>query len=153
MVSSLFPSLTTSSETQDPSDKFPVGFSYPEFISVLTAANPHLIKPLYMTFPGCAGSLCFVSFSLVVASVDYSLVAVHKVLTAGPSFVGFRHAGSVVVAHGLNCLKVCGIFPDQGSTPCLLPLAGRLFTTASLGKPSIQLCWALRKTTYTILSP
>ena len=28
--------------------------------------------------------------------------------------------GSVVVAHGLSCPAACGIFPDQGSNPCLL---------------------------------
>ena len=31
---------------------------------------------------------------------------------------GSRRAGSVVVAHGLSCSVACGIFPDQGSTPC-----------------------------------
>ena len=31
-----------------------------------------------------------------------------------------RHAGSVVVAHGLSCSAACGIFPDQGSNPCPL---------------------------------
>ena len=34
-----------------------------------------------------------------------------------------RHAGSVVVAHGLSCSAACGIFPDQGSNPC--PCIGR----------------------------
>ena len=33
---------------------------------------------------------------------------------------GSRHAGSVVVAHGLSCSAACGIFPDQGSNPCPL---------------------------------
>ena len=33
---------------------------------------------------------------------------------------GSRHAGSVVVAHGLSCSVACGIFPDQGSNPCPL---------------------------------
>ena len=33
---------------------------------------------------------------------------------------GSRRAGSVVVAHGLSCSVACGIFPDQGSNPCLL---------------------------------
>ena len=28
--------------------------------------------------------------------------------------------GSVVVAHRLSCSTACGIFPDQGSNPCLL---------------------------------
>ena len=33
---------------------------------------------------------------------------------------GFRCAGSVIVAHGPSCSAACGIFPDQGSNPCLL---------------------------------
>ena len=33
---------------------------------------------------------------------------------------GSRHAGSVVVAHGPSCSVACGIFPDQGSSPCPL---------------------------------
>ena len=28
--------------------------------------------------------------------------------------------GSVVAMHGLNCSSACGIFPDQGSNPCLV---------------------------------
>ena len=31
---------------------------------------------------------------------------------------GLQSAGSVVVAHGLSCFTACGIFPDQGSNPC-----------------------------------
>ena len=33
---------------------------------------------------------------------------------------GSRRAGSVVVAHGPSCSAACGIFPDQGSSPCPL---------------------------------
>ena len=33
---------------------------------------------------------------------------------------GSRHAGSVVVAHGLSWSAACGIFPDQGPNPCPL---------------------------------
>ena len=33
---------------------------------------------------------------------------------------GSRHAGSVVVAHGLSCSAARGIFPDQGSNTCPL---------------------------------
>ena len=33
---------------------------------------------------------------------------------------GSRCAGSEVVAHGPSCSVACGIFPDQGSNPCLL---------------------------------
>ena len=29
-----------------------------------------------------------------------------------------KGAGSVAVAHALNCPRACGIFPDQGSNPC-----------------------------------
>ena len=31
-----------------------------------------------------------------------------------------QHMGSVVIAHGLSCSMVCGIFLDQGSNPCPL---------------------------------
>ena len=34
--------------------------------------------------------------------------------------MGSRHAGSVVVAHGLSCSTACGTFPDQGSNQCPL---------------------------------
>ena len=33
---------------------------------------------------------------------------------------GLQSTGSIVVAHRLSCSKACGIFPDQGSNPCLL---------------------------------
>ena len=29
------------------------------------------------------------------------------------------HVGLIVAAHGLSCSAACGIFPDQGSNPCL----------------------------------
>ena len=47
---------------------------------------------------------------------------------------GSRHAGSVVVAHGLSCSVARGIFPDQGSNPCPPALAGGFLTTAPPGK-------------------
>ena len=31
-----------------------------------------------------------------------------------------QSTGSTVVAHGLSCSVVCGVFPDQRSNPCLL---------------------------------
>ena len=31
-----------------------------------------------------------------------------------------RRAGSAIVAHGPSCSAACGIFPDQGSSPCPL---------------------------------
>ena len=74
--------------------------------------------------------------SLVVVNGGYSLVKVQGFLTGVASLVlghgpwGLRTAaaaipglwstGSVVVEHGLSCSEACGIFPDQGSNPCLL---------------------------------
>ena len=48
---------------------------------------------------------------------------------------GLKSAGSVALAHGLSCSEACGIFPDQGSNPCLSALAGRFFATEPPGKP------------------
>ena len=41
----------------------------------------------------------------------------------GLSSCGFQvqSVGSIVVPHRLSHSSVCGIFPDQGSNPCLLP--------------------------------
>ena len=33
---------------------------------------------------------------------------------------GLQSAGSLFVVHGLSCSTACGIFPDQGSNPCPL---------------------------------
>ena len=68
--------------------------------------------------------------------VGLSLVAVHEFLTAVAALVaehrlqgvrasvfetrGLWSPGSVLVAHGLSCSAVGGIFLDQGSNPCLL---------------------------------
>ena len=66
-------------------------------------------------------------------------ITVHGPLTIVASLIGStgsRRKGSVVVAHGPSCSAACGIFPDQGSNPCSLALAGRFSTTAPPGKPS-----------------
>ena len=39
------------------------------------------------------------------------------------------------MAHRLSCFVACGIFPDQGSNPMSLALAGRFLTTEPLEKP------------------
>ena len=79
---------------------------------------------LFIYIFGCVGSsLLHVGFSLVVASGGYS-----SLQCAGFSLrwllllwsTGSRHAGSVVVAHGLSCSAPCGIFPGQGLNPCSL---------------------------------
>ena len=62
--------------------------------------------------------------SLVVESRGYSLAALHRLLIVVPSPVAEHRLcaqdSSVVVAHELSCSAACGIFPDQGSNPCLL---------------------------------
>ena len=42
--------------------------------------------------------------------------------------------GSVVLASGLRCSRACGLFPDQGSPQCVLPLGGGLVITEPPGK-------------------
>ena len=85
--------------------------------------------------------LCWVfvaacGLSLVGVSRGCSLVAVCRLLTVVASLVsenGLYGAqapvaavprldctGSVVWMHRLSCSMACGIFPDQGSNPCLL---------------------------------
>ena len=41
----------------------------------------------------------------------------------------------IIVAHGLSCLKVCGIFPDQGSNLCLLPWRADSLPLSHQGSP------------------
>ena len=80
--------------------------------------------------------LCWVfvavrGLSLVAASRGYSLLwcdgfSLRLLLllqSMGSRRTGFSGCGtraSVVVVHGLSCSMACGIFPDQGSNPCLL---------------------------------
>ena len=89
------------------------------------------------------GLRCCSGFSLVAASGGYSsLQCTHfafggfssreaRALGAGASVVTARagsaivvlrlqRTGSVVVVQALSCSSACGIFPDQGSNPCLL---------------------------------
>ena len=72
--------------------------------------------------------LCWVlvavrGLSLVAASGGHSSLRCAGLSLSRPLLLrstGSRHAGSVVVAHGLSCSAACGIFPDQGSNPCPL---------------------------------
>ena len=116
------------------------------------------ISILYNLFIyGCAGSLLLHELFSLAASRSYSPVAVqgflvavvpplveHGLCGAHTSVIGTHgliccgsslySIGSVVVAHGLSCSAVCGIFPDQGWN--LSPtLAGRFFTTELPRKP------------------
>ena len=61
--------------------------------------------------------------SLVVASGGHSSSRCAGLSLSRPLLLrstGSRCAGSVIVAHGPICSVACGIFPDQGSNPCLL---------------------------------
>ena len=61
--------------------------------------------------------------SLVAASGGHSSSRCAGLSLSQPLLLrntGSRRAGSVIVAHGPSCSVACGIFPDQGSTPCPL---------------------------------
>ena len=72
--------------------------------------------------------LCWVFVSVlglpvVVASGGYSSSQCAGLSLLWPLMLrstGSRRAGSVVVAHGPSCSAACGIFPGQGTNPCLL---------------------------------
>ena len=72
--------------------------------------------------------LCWVfvsvrGLSLVVASGGHSSSQCAGLSLSRPlplRSTGSRRAGSVIVAHGPSCSAARGIFPDQGSNPCVL---------------------------------
>ena len=51
--------------------------------------------------------------------------------------MGSRHAGSVVVAHGLSCPMACGIFLDQGSKLCPLHWQEESYPLDHQGNPGM----------------
>ena len=66
---------------------------------------------------------CCAGFPVVAASTGYSLIAVPRLLIVVASLVvvpGLMGTGLTVTVHGLCCSAAYGIFPDQGSNPCLL---------------------------------
>ena len=50
-----------------------------------------------------------------------------------------QSTGSVLVAHGLSCLAACGIFPHQGSNPCLLHWQVNSLPLSHQGSPRLVL--------------
>ena len=61
--------------------------------------------------------------SLVAASGGHSSSRCTGLSLSRPLLLrstGSRRAGSAIVAHGPSCSAACGIFPDQGSSPCPL---------------------------------
>ena len=63
--------------------------------------------------------MSLLGLSLVAVMEGYSLFGVWASLVVGRLQKPW-HAGSGVVAHRLSCSTACGIFPDQGSSQCLL---------------------------------
>ena len=52
---------------------------------------------------------------------------------------GLQSTSSTVVAHGLSCSETCGVFPDQGSNPCLLHWQAETLPLSHQGSPAIIL--------------
>ena len=98
---------------------------------------------------------------LVATSRGYSLVAVRGLLIAVASLIAeqglYSVQASVVAAHGLSscgswapkhrlnsvapglsCPTACGVFPDQGSNPCLLHWQADSLPLSHQGSPIID---------------
>ena len=78
---------------------------------------------LFIYFWLCWGFVSVRGLSPVAASGGHSSSQCTGLSLSRPLLLrstGSRCAGSVVVAHGPSCSAACGIFPDQGSNPCLL---------------------------------
>ena len=73
--------------------------------------------------PGCGQRGCSLAAVQGLLIAGASPAAEHGLPGAQASVAaaaGLWCTGSVVVAHRLSCSAACGIFPDQGSNPCLL---------------------------------
>ena len=111
--------------------------------SVSNNVSPTFLFILFLFIFGCVGSLLLRGLSVVAANGGYfslwcagfSLRWILLLGSTGSRRAGFSScglrasvvvacglwsAGSVVVAHGLNCSAARGIFPDQGLNPCPL---------------------------------
>ena len=96
--------------------------TYFSFFLFLAVLGLHCCTRL---FSSCSkwGLLIVVVCGLLIAVA--SLIAEHgfqQLWHAGSVVVahGLQSAGSVVVVRGLSCSAACGMFPDQGSNPCPL---------------------------------
>ena len=95
-------------------------------------------------FFGCAESSLHTGFSLVAASGEHTLVAVHGSLTVVASLAehgsrcrgsvvaacGLQSSGSVVVVHWLSCSEAAGSSQTMDATH--VPCTGRGFSTPGL---------------------
>ena len=90
--------------------------------------NQHISMVTCLSFLFLVFWLCWVfvsvrGLSLVAARGDHSSSRCAGLSLSRPLLLrstGSRRAGSATVAHGPSCSVACGIFPDQGSNPCLL---------------------------------
>ena len=79
--------------------------------------------------------------SLVAASGDHSSSRCAGLSLSRPLLLrstDSRRAGSVVVAHGPSCSAACGIFPDQGSSPCPLHWQADSQPLCHQGSPAVS---------------
>ena len=73
-------------------------------------------------FLAVLGLRCCADLSPIVEG-GCSLFAAHRLLIVVASLIerpGLYSIGSTVVGQGLTCSAACGIFPDQGWSPCFL---------------------------------
>ena len=104
--------------------------SWPEFFFFFS-----FFRILFTYFFLCWVFIAAQAFSLVVASRGYSLVAMRGLIVEASLVAEHRlqgtlasvavacrlwSIGSIAVVHWLSYSAACGIFPDQGSNPCLL---------------------------------
>ena len=124
-------------------------YYYPHFFKYLFW---HAHTAIFIYFWLCRVFVATHRLSLVVVSRGYSLAVVQWLLllrSPGSRGRGFNscstwaqqswlvaqgHMGSVVVAHGLSCSAVYGIFPDQGSNLLSPVLSDRFLSAMPPGK-------------------
>ena len=76
-----------------------------------------------------------VGFPLVAATGGYSDCSVQASHCGG--FLLLWSTGSIVVAHRLSCSATWGIFPNQGSNPCLLHWRADPLPLSHQGSPTV----------------
>ena len=111
--------------------------SYVYQVDSKTGLQP--LSPCLWVYFGCAKALLLHGLSLVVESGASSPVAVLELLPGEASLVAEQRLSgawaSAVVALGLGSYAACGIFPDQGSNPCILHRQADSFPLSHQGSP------------------
>ena len=60
----------------------------------------------------------------------------------------FQQEDSIVVAHGLSCSKLCGIFLDQRSNPCVLCIGRCILSHCAINSVLICISWMTNTVKY-----